>query len=414
MRSLSISLIQLSVLSALVFQAPLPAFAAGPVNEAAMRSAWALYTQQKYAASADAFEVLIRNSTPDPRLYYYAAMANRGSNRVPRAKQLCQYLITNFPATLEANSARTMFVDSAPAVAAAGASNSGLNLGGKSLDELMQTEEGRQMLKEALSKQKSSAAATPPAIPQKTPDKNSSPAKVTHSPSVQSQNVFSAATIAELGPDGVTQFDSYPDCWFEASMVALARLPRGQALLAQMIRCPGSDGTCIVRFPNDGVDYTITPKKLEAARVHDKALWASLIHCAQLMKFRSHSGAIEDGLSCLTGKKADKLFSSNTTEQALISFVGDAVKAQEPIVCLSSDEGAEPELAESDHAYAIIDFDPGTKMITLKNPHGDNSRRFRLTTDPDHKKFEQLNNGMFKMHVSLFPRYFSQIARSSI
>ena len=133
------------------------------------------------------------------------------------------------------------------------------------------------------------------------------------------------------------------------------------------------------------------------------------------MKFARHQAGIDDGLTCLTGKKAEKIFSANTTEQALIAFVGDAVKLQHPIVCLSADDfGTAPELAETEHAYTITDFDLATKMITLKNPHGDNSRRFRLTTDPEHQKFEQLNNGMFKMHVSLFPRYFSQVARSSI
>lgn len=395
--------VQMALLITLSFQPYLAAIAAGAVDEGALRSAWALYTQQKFAASADAFEALIRNSTPNARLYYYAAVANKGSNRIARAKQLCQYVVANFSTSAEAGSARKLFQDASPG-AASGELPASLN--GKTLDELMQTEEGRQTLKEALGKQKSSTAAASLVTPQRVPEKS----RVVN----DSEHVFGRDAITEFGADGITQFSSYPDCWFECSMVALAMLPRGQDLLGQMIRSTGS-GTCIVRFPGDGIDYPITPAKLEQSRVRDKALWASLIHCAQVMKFARHQGGIDDGLACLTGKKAEKIFSANTTEQALIAFVGDAIKLQHPIVCLSAEDfGTEPELVESDHAYTITDYDTGTKMITLKNPHGDNSRRFRLKTDPEHQKFEQLNNGLLKMHVSIFPRYFSQVARSAI
>ncbi len=404
-----ISLLQLALISVGFFQPCLTASAAGAVDEASLRSAWTLYTQQKYAASADAFESLIRNSSPNARLYYYAAAANKGSNRVARAKQLCQYVIANFPNSAEAGSAQKLFPDAAPPPSGAAASG-GLpaSLNGKTLDELMQTEEGRQTLKEALNKQKSKTVASAVVLPPRVPDKS----RVVK----DSEHVFGRDAITEFGADGITQFSpSYPECWFESSMVALAMLPRGQELLAQMIRSPERDGTCIVRFPGDGVDYIITPKKLDESRVHDKALWASLIHCAQVMKFRNNSAGIDDGLTCLTGKKAEKIFSANTTEQALITFVGDAVKLQHPIVCLSGEDfGTGAELAEMDHAYTITGFDPATKMITMRNPHGDNSRRFRLKTDPEHQKFEQLNNGIFKMHVSLFPQYFSQVARSAL
>ncbi len=410
--------------------------AADAVDESALRSAYALYSQQKYAVSADAFELLIRKSTPNARLYYYAALANKGANRTARAKQLCQYVIANFSSTAEARSARGMFDDGAPAAASASASSGSSSalpaeLNGKTLDELMQTEEGRKKLKEALSRQKTGAGASAALAASSSPTSSSvssasavlppqrvSPQRVSakSQPVKDTQHVFDAASIGEFGADGITQFSYYPPCWFESSMAALAILPRGQQLLAQMIRCTSSDGTCVVRFPNDGVDYTITPKKLDESRVKDKALWASLIHCAMAMKYRGHmTGGIEDGLTCLTGKKSEKIFSANTTEQSLIAFVGDAVKSQQPVVCLAADDvGTLPELTESDQAYTIIDFDPATKMITVRNPHGDNSRRFRLTTDPEHRKFEQLNNGIFKMHVSIFPQYFSQVARSSI
>lgn len=431
MRRGQISLTLFLLPTVFFFSLSLPSHGADAVDESALRSAYALYSQQKYAVSADAFELLIRKSTPNARLYYYAALANKGANRTARAKQLCQYVIANFSSTAEARSARGMFDDGASALASASASSGSASalpaeLNGKTLDELMQTEEGRKKLKEVLSRQKTGANASAALTASSLPASSSAPSvsaglppqKVSAKslPVKDTQHVFDAASIGEFGADGITQFSYYPPCWFESSMAALAILPRGQQLLAQMIRCSSSDGTCVVRFPNDGVDYTITPKKLDESRVKDKALWASLIHCAMAMKYRGHmTGGIEDGLTCLTGKKSEKIFSANTTEQSLIAFVGDAVKSQQPLVCLAADDvGTLPELTESDQAYTIIDFDPATKMITVRNPHGDNSRRFRLTTDPEHRKFEQLNNGIFKMHVSIFPQYFSQVARSSI
>ncbi|MGH9550084.1 MAG: hypothetical protein ACRD3W_11945, partial [Terriglobales bacterium] len=56
-------------LALIVGQSSMSALAAGTADETALRSAWALYTQQKYGASADAFEALIRTSAPSARLY---------------------------------------------------------------------------------------------------------------------------------------------------------------------------------------------------------------------------------------------------------------------------------------------------------------------------------------------------------
>jgi hypothetical protein len=212
----------------------------------------------------------------------------------------------------------------------------------------------------------------------------------------------------------VTEF--YQGCWFESAIDALAMLPRGQELIAGMIHNPGGQGTYIVRFPGDGQEITLTQQTLDTAKMKDKAKWATILHCAMLEKFHNRgSVSIEDALACLTGKRAEKLYASNTTEQSLTKFIGDAVKSQNPIIASSADDfGTLDELVESDQYYNITGFDPATNMITIRSPHGENSRRFRLKTDLDHKKFEQLNDGVCKMHISLFPHYFSEVASSSI
>lgn len=395
----------------LLSQASSIVFAAGPADEAAIRSAWLLYTQQKYAPSADAFEALIRTSTPSSRLYYYAAAANKAAGRIPRARQLCQYVSTNFPKTPEAGYVQKIFPEDAPASASA-APTAGLpaHLKGKSVQELMESEEGRQALKNAMGTGGTAAGAqagTSTGAASTTSTRTSPGASIPR----PRDAVFTAAQVASDGADGITPFVRYPDAGFECSLAALAMLPRGQELIATMITKPSTSDTYMVRFPNSATTYQITTAKMEGYLMKDKALWATLLHGAVR---ESPVGKLEDGLSLLTGNPADKILAHNTTEQAVATFINEAVKRQHPIVCLTSQDTPSPELVEDFAGYTITGYDPATGMITFRNPHGSNSRRFRLEDDPQHKKFEQLNGGVFKMHVSLFPKYFKEVARSAI
>jgi len=385
------------------------ALAAAPADEAGIRNAYSLYLQKKYVPSADAYEALIRSSAPSSRLYYYAAAANKAAGRLPRAKQLCLYIATNFASSPEAVHAQKLFAEDIPSAAASSSSApTGLpaHLKGKSIDELMQTEEGRQALKNAVGSTGTAGGATPsPASPA------SSKATMIQPGSRPRDLVFTAGQIAGDGPDGITPYVRYPDAGLECSMAALALLPRGQELLASSIRRPGTDETYIVRFPNSARDYIITAASMEKYRMKDKALWASLIHSAVR---ESTAMSLETGLSLLTGTHAEKILANNTTEQAVSQFISEAIKRKHPVVCLSVESPPEPQLVERFAGYTITEFDAATGMITLRNPHGSNSRRFRLEDDPQHKRFEQLNDGYFKLHVTLFVKNFKEIARAPV
>lgn len=395
----------LAALSIAFLQTTLFTFAAGPVDESALRNAWALYNQQKYAASADAFEKLISSSTPNARLYYYAALAVRSDNRNARAKQLCQYIVTNFPKAAEVANVQKLYPDIAPKAASAPA---GLPdaMKGKSVQELMKTEEGRKALQEALEKKDAAAAAAAAKVsPMVAKSKGGRPG----------DRVFAAADIANDGANGIDQM-YYPNCWFESSMSAVAMLPRGQKLMADMIRYGDKEGTYVVRFPGDGNVYTITEQNLEKTGVHDKSLWATLIECAQTLKFPNDAGGqLSEGLAALTGCQARCLEPSTSSEADLSSFIDGAVRSKNPIICGSQGYiGGMPRLVVTGHAYTIVGFDPATSMVTIRNPHGQNAERFSLANDPNHQKFQQLDDGMFKMHISLFKVYFYQVASASL
>ncbi|MCA9818787.1 MAG: hypothetical protein KC652_27020, partial [Cyanobacteria bacterium HKST-UBA01] len=235
---------------------------------------------------------------------------------------------------------------------------------------------------------------------------------------------FTAAQIAKDGANGIDQ-NINPNCWFEASMAALAELPRGQRLLATMIRYGGKD-TYIVRFPGDGIEYKITRERMEQLGINDRSLWASIIETAQVMKFPGNAGAngesgmesrLAIGLGCITGCKAEIRHPANCSEGELSSFIGGAVSSKNPIVCGSwpaSYIAHLPYIVVPQHAYTIIGFDPASKLITIRNPHGKNSTTFFLAGDTNHQKFEMKEDGVFKIHLSLFKVYFNQVCRSFI
>lgn len=381
------------------------ALASGPADEAAIRNAYLLYTQNKFVPAADAFETLIRTSTPSSRLYYYAAAANKAAGRIPRAQQLCQYITTNFSSSPEAVHAQQLFQSASATAAGTGpVPVKGLpeHLKGKSIDELMETEDGRMALKTAM--------ASVPASGARSTGISKTPQSISKAPRPRDA-AFTAEIIAAEGADGIIPFIKKPDAGLECSMAAMALLPRGREILADMIRCPSSQDIYIVRFPNSATDYQITPEKIESYHMKDKALWATLIHAAAR---ENPAYNLEQGLSMMTGHPAEKIFASSTSEAVLALFIGDAVRNQHPVVCLSTDKVPKPELVEEFAGYTITGFDSASGMVTLRNPHAGNSRRFRLEEDPHRKKFEQMNDGYFKMHVSLFPKYFKEVARSPL
>jgi Calpain family cysteine protease len=381
----------------------LSAFASDP--QAQSQSAYTLYAQHNYAASADAFEALIRSSAPNARLYYYAVLANRACNRGARARQLSQYIVSNFSGSTEASYAAKLYPDTAARTASA-ADAVPDSLKGKNIQELMKTEEGRKVVEEAIARKEAATAAASAKV---------SPMLALSKGKRLGERVFTASDIARDGAGGIDQM-YYPNCWFESSMSALAMLPRGQKLMADMVRYGDKEGTYIVRFPGDGAEYKINEEDLEKTGIHNKALWATLIESGQTLKFPNDAGGqLSEGLGCLTGQRAETLSPSAASDQELSSFIHGAVKSQSPIICGSQwNMSGLPRLAVPSHAYTIIDFDPASGMIKLRNPHGKNSERFTLKNDDNHQKFEQLDDGVFKMHISLFKMYFAQVARAFI
>jgi hypothetical protein len=413
-------------------------------------SAETLYGQHQYAASADAFEQLIKTSPPAARLYYFAALASIGCNRTARAKQLFDYVRTNFSDSQEGLSSKkylsNLSGEGTNATSAASTNSKGnsrvkpedeelpesvVNAMAPEMRALLKTDAGKIMVKNMLAEKKEQvqlikAAESKGIIDKKNPlpQPKAQSVRPTIPRALGDNHPFTAADIARDGAGGIDQ-SRYPNCWFESSMSALARLPRGQKMLADMIQL-APKGDYVVRFPGDGNEYAITKQFLEENSVHDKASWASIIECAQVRKFPDNSGAngqdgdqsrLEIGLKAITGNKAELIDLRTATPQEVSAFIGGATKSDNPIVAATWQDAylaRFPRVVFGSHAYTIIGFDPGSQLITIRNPHGKNSQKFSLPSDPNHLEFEQMDDGVFKISLGLFQKCFYQAARSFI
>lgn len=402
--------------------------AANNASDAAMRNAWLLYTQRKFGGAADGFESLLASQPPSARLYYYAALANREAGRQLRAKQLFEYIAAHFAKSQEATYAQQQ-LHAKSSVAAKPAATDDLPESVKNalppeMQAMLGTEAGRLAVKQVLQQQGQNIEVVRQAEAHGGVNKRAVVSAMLNQTPTKGKGgteyPFTAADIARDGAAGIDQ-SANPNCWFEASMAALAELPRGQKLIASMIRV-GKNGGYVVRFPGDGVEYNISDQELAASEVQDKAKWASILECAQLQKFPDNAGAngadndqsrLEVGLGSITGRKAELLAPSKSEAQEVSRFISGAVKSQNPIVAGTFPSQVSMPIV-SLHAYTIIGFDPSRSLITIRNPHGSHSQKFELFSDPHHLDFEQMEDGVFKMSIPMFQKCFSQVARSFI
>lgn len=395
------------------------------------QDAYALYAQKKYAAAAASFETLIRTS-PSSRACYYAALSNKACGKSMRAQQLYQYIVSSYPNSAEAPYARQALEQikkSAPASAgSAQLPDSVRNAMPPEMQRLLNSAMGQKAIEQVM-REKSDQIATIKQAEQKgLMDQSKVNAAVQQAGVADARahgdkdRPFTPADIARDGAAGIDQ-SRYPNCWFEASMAALADLPRGQKLLSSMIR--KRDNDYIVRFPRDGVEYTVTAENLLNSGIKDKALWASIIECAEVQKFPNNKGSsgesgdqsrLEVGLQCITGCKAEIVHPRNASVAELSSFISGALKSQNPVVAgtYPAPYFDGPIIVFPLHAYTIVAFDPSKNMVTLRNPHGLNSENFELESDPKHEEFEQLDGGLCKMSLSRMQKCFHSVARSFI
>jgi hypothetical protein len=411
----------------------------GAPNSSNTDQFWSLYKAHDYAGAASAFESIAASGRLDANVVYYAALSNQQIYKETRARQLFAYVVSAFPNSTQATYAQTRLDASNSNVATKASAPSQSNTSELPLSvqkalppemqALLKTDAGKLAVVQSMRDQKanvdivsnaeSKGILNPAKISSASP---SAGFANTGTPRVRGEHPFSPEQIAKEGPNGIDQTNA-PNCWFESAMSALAQLPKGQRLISQMISY-GEGDSYLVRFPGDGVEYKITVADLRRSGVKSTALWASLLDYAERQKFPNNVGAsgvdadkhrLQVGLGSITGCGAEMIYPAKVSRQEVISFIYGAVSSHNPITAGTAGRNKSvPAPVIEAHAYTIIGFDPSRSLITIRNPHGRRARRFSWDDDPQHLKFEQLDDGVFKMNVDLFCDSFGSVCRSFI
>jgi hypothetical protein len=329
-----------------------------------------LYDKGQYEQARQLLEQAMHSGKYDAHVCYYAALANRRCGAEPRAGKLFEYILQNFPTSNEAR----LFQRANP----------------------------------ISSSNRISSIASVPTVPTK--------GKIEIG-----QHPFTASDIARDGYDGVDQGPA-PNCWFESSLAALAALPRGQIMIANLITA-GSDDSYVVSF-FDGSEFPVSQSELK--RYRDHALWAKIIECAERKKFpkdkpdaqalRRYESFGGVAMGIITGRPSEGHDPGTMSEEEIGQFIYAAVKSQNPVIACTKGENARDirKMLVPGHVYSIIDFETNKNMIVLRNPWGSNPKNLKLENDPLNLAFEEKKDGVIKLSVEQFRKYFLGLRRSFI
>jgi YD repeat-containing protein len=236
--------------------------------------------------------------------------------------------------------------------------------------------------------------------------------------------------LDSIHPEAIDQ-ESLGDCYFVAPVAGMANTPEGKQQIKDMIEDNG-DGTYRVTFPGDP-DHPVTvdePTQAELARGSKPGkdgIWVAVLEKAYGKYQSKHSeeeheysidhisngGSNKTSLQLLTGKEVDQDFLSDTTKETTHEKLTAAIHEKRPVTAGTREEWGQ-ERGWSDgysdgagvpmhHAYTVTDYNPETRMVTLRNPwkEGDPKFRARKLDDPD--------DGTFQMSLDDFHKEFQHV-----
>jgi hypothetical protein len=179
-----------------------------------------------------------------------------------------------------------------------------------------------------------------------------------------------------------------PNCWFEASLAAVAESPEGHRLIADLITKTGNSNYRVT-FPKGGFSgdcpwVNVTVDDLTAFELQDKALWARVLDCACQKKYPNNIGVEKtNGLKILTGMPVHII--SPTAESGLVNETLQRVTDKKwPTIMGTSTDSISASLTPW-HAYSLVAYDRDSQVATIRNPVGGDPLYFQ-PPDLEHVK----------------------------
>lgn len=275
---------------------------------------------------------------------------------------------------------------------------------------------------------------------------------------VNPNDPFDGKGLADIIPANVDQ-SGLGTCFFESALASQANSEEGKKTIQNMIKS-NDDGSYTVTFPGDkNHPVTVTKNDLEESakkgQVTDQGKWARVIETA----FMKYDGLAQYGegitelqddsgipkfakvnqtgraLELLTGKSAStesvsdlnidnhELTLGSASKENVARTMQDALKRGDPITAAATDAGFLSHLGMNDsgkmvgdHVYSVLDYDPKTQEVTVRNPWNTNEGTpFEKKDDKGNTVYNTIDgitpgpNGTLKMSLDTFMKDFSDV-----
>lgn len=240
-----------------------------------------------------------------------------------------------------------------------------------------------------------------------------------------------SADASESGAQGIDQ-GPHGNCWFDCSLAAFARFPRGQQVIANMITT-NSDGTYTVVFPGESErPVQVTKGEITSFALKDSSEWAKIIEAAEIKLYpvnsrvavtgSNHIPAITRGLRLVTGSKSAYLNFADCSKEDILNFLEHGSDGMHVMVATSEKaESREKQYVIPDHGFSVIQYNPQDQTIVLRNPWGHNGHEKEREQWPnlpapgkDSYGVTNIGGGLIKMEVSTFEHLYRNMAMARI
>ncbi|HEY9786810.1 MAG TPA: C2 family cysteine protease [Candidatus Obscuribacterales bacterium] len=237
-----------------------------------------------------------------------------------------------------------------------------------------------------------------------------------------------ADPLDAIKPEAIYQ-NQVGDCYFLASVAALAKTQEGKEQIRDMIE-DNKDGTYAVRFPGHPRSITIDePTDAELAHAAGgtrDGVWVAVLEKAYAKYYERESGEKHtyntDGIGGGDASEVIQLLSAKETRHVELTEVSKeemhniltrSMDFDRPVTCgIDSPDGeksgakkaANPAGLPSGHSYTIMNYDPNTRTVTIRNPWGSGEVKDGAGNTKDGN-----NDGIFTMSLDDFYANFDDV-----